>query len=394
MSDLSLSQEEIDALLMGGGGGGGTKAAKKSLPDVFETGFGTLLRDAVANQTKALQAMIEGKKITLSAPVLDLVDKDGLLDNLDAEVVDLRVDFADTANGGHGYLLSNDDALALAGPLLGQGSIELNGATVNALEEVASQLVSSLSTALSGKGVNVDPTPPAGQTAVKAMVQTPPGDLVMATYTLNLGNGSNLKLVEFFEYDLVKTWVAAPVGQPVDMGEFMNQSGGRAPAGGPQAAAPAGYPPQGMPGYPPQGMPGYPPQGMPQGMPGYPPQGMPGGYPMPNLGAGYPAYPSVQGIQLPSFSPVGAGSDQGNIGLLMDVTMEVTVELGRAKKQIKEILGMGEGTIIALDKLAGEAVDILVNHKLIAKGEVVVIDENFGVRVTEIVSGADKLNEV
>ena len=89
----------------------------------------------------------------------------------------------------------------------------------------------------------------------------------------------------------------------------------------------------------------------------------------------------------------GMHSEQGNISLLMDVTMEVTVELGRAKKQIKEILSMGEGTIIALDKLAGEAVDILVNHKLIAKGEVVVIDENFGVRVTEIVTNPDKALE-
>lgn len=92
-------------------------------------------------------------------------------------------------------------------------------------------------------------------------------------------------------------------------------------------------------------------------------------------------------------TPGGSHAESGNISLLMDVTMEVTVELGRAKKQIKEILSMGEGTIIALDKLAGEAVDILVNHKLIAKGEVVVIDENFGVRVTEIVSNPDKMLE-
>jgi flagellar motor switch protein FliN/FliY len=84
--------------------------------------------------------------------------------------------------------------------------------------------------------------------------------------------------------------------------------------------------------------------------------------------------------------------DQGsNIGLIMDVYMEMTVELGRTKKQIKEILGMGEGTIIELDKLAGEPVDILVNHKPIAKGEVVVIDENFGVRVTEILSPIERV---
>jgi flagellar motor switch protein FliN/FliY len=86
--------------------------------------------------------------------------------------------------------------------------------------------------------------------------------------------------------------------------------------------------------------------------------------------------------------------EQGNIGLIMDVNMEVTVELGRTKKQIKEILAFGEGTIIELDKLAGEAVDILVNHKPIAKGEVVVIDENFGVRITDIVSPAERVQDM
>lgn len=101
--------------------------------------------------------------------------------------------------------------------------------------------------------------------------------------------------------------------------------------------------------------------------------------------------PNVQGVQLPNLSNDNVMYEQGNIGLLMDVPMEVTVELGRAKRLIKDILSMGEGTIISLDKLAGEPIDILVNHKLIAKGEVVVIDENFGVRVTEILSDNGKL---
>ena len=74
--------------------------------------------------------------------------------------------------------------------------------------------------------------------------------------------------------------------------------------------------------------------------------------------------------------------------------MQMTVELGRTKQSIKEILGIGEGTIIELDKLAGEPVDILVNHKPIAKGEVVVIDENFGVRVTEIISPAERMGNI
>ncbi len=94
--------------------------------------------------------------------------------------------------------------------------------------------------------------------------------------------------------------------------------------------------------------------------------------------------PNVQSLQFPNFVQGISSAEQGNISLIMDVFMEMTVELGRTKKTIKDILGLGEGTIIELDKLAGEPVDILVNHKPIAKGEVVVIDENFGVRVTEI----------
>jgi len=103
---------------------------------------------------------------------------------------------------------------------------------------------------------------------------------------------------------------------------------------------------------------------------------------------------NVQSVQFPSLMPRPTAQEAGNIGLIMDVFMEMTVELGRTRKLIKEILGMGEGTIIELDKLAGEPVDILVNHKLIAKGEVVVIDENFGVRVTEIVSPMERMNDM
>ena len=76
---------------------------------------------------------------------------------------------------------------------------------------------------------------------------------------------------------------------------------------------------------------------------------------------------------------------QENIGLIMDVPLEVTVELGRTSKSISEILDFAPGTIIELDKIAGEPIDILVNGKLVAKGEVVVIEESFGVRITEII---------
>ena len=131
---------------------------------------------------------------------------------------------------------------------------------------------------------------------------------------------------------------------------------------------------------------GYPQMGMPQmGFPqmGYPQAGMPqGGMPQ----GGMPQMQNVQPAQFQNFSggfaPMQAPE---NIGLIMDVSLEVTVELGRTRKSISEILDFAPGTIIELDKIAGEPIDILVNGKFVAKGEVVVVEESFGVRVTEII---------
>ena len=83
-----------------------------------------------------------------------------------------------------------------------------------------------------------------------------------------------------------------------------------------------------------------------------------------------------------------------NIDIIMDVPLDVSVELGKAKKTIKEILDLHQGAIIQLDKLAGEAVDLMVNGKLIAKGEVVVIDEAYGIRITTIISPVDRMSKL
>jgi flagellar motor switch protein FliN/FliY len=102
--------------------------------------------------------------------------------------------------------------------------------------------------------------------------------------------------------------------------------------------------------------------------------------------------PLVQSAQMGQLSASGSGMGGNNLELLMDVPLQVTVELGRTQKMVKEVLALGPGSVVELDKLAGEPVDILVNEKPIAKGEVVVIDENFGIRVTEILSPKDRLN--
>jgi flagellar motor switch protein FliN len=141
-------------------------------------------------------------------------------------------------------------------------------------------------------------------------------------------------------------------------------------------------PPMGQPMYPPQ-QPMYPPQ---QPMYQQPPAAY-GGMPNRNV--------NVQPVQ---FGNLQSGSlaqaDDTNLNLLLDIPLKVTVELGRTHKVIKDILELSQGSIIELDKLAGEPVDILVNNKLIAKGEVVVIDENFGVRVTDIVNQWERIQKL
>lgn len=170
------------------------------------------------------------------------------------------------------------------------------------------------------------------------------------------------------------------MGMPQGMNPQMDMNSQMGMYGMPQGMYPQmGMPQQGM--NPQMGMPqGMYPQmgmyGMPQGM--YPQMGMPQGAAPQNY--------NVQTAQFQNFSNEGGMvAGQENIGLIMDVPLNVTVELGRTTKSISEILDFAPGRIIELERIAGEPIDVLVNGKLVAKGEVVVIEESFGVRVTEII---------
>jgi len=100
----------------------------------------------------------------------------------------------------------------------------------------------------------------------------------------------------------------------------------------------------------------------------------------------------VRPAQFTSFSNQADGSSMANIDLILDVQLRVTVELGRKLMSVRDILALGPGSVVELDKVAGEPVDVLVNDRLIATGEVVVADDNFGVRITDIVNPAKRLS--
>ncbi len=371
MSDGSLSQDEIDALLMGD--------APSEMPDapVADGGLSDAEKNAVlglfSEITGSQSATLSGimvKSVTVGAPQLDTVGREQFLSELPDEVVEIKLDYKSGMVGGHMYVLQGDDALKIAAPMIGQEDLELNGTAVSAVSEAMSQIAGASVTTIGDKvGETILTDSPEGQSVPKAMLGLPGDPFVSVTYNLEIEGQGSLKLYELFDFNLVRE-LAGKLGA--------------APASA--AAAPQGT---------------MNPMAGTGGGAADPMAGMMGGFQQmnPNMGAptmggfGTQPPPNVQGVQFPELSPPMSSGEQRNIGLLMDVSMELTVELGRTKWKIKDILGMGEGTIIELDKLAGEPVDILVNNNLIARGEVVVIDENFGVRVTEIVSTMDRMTE-
>ncbi|MBN1537981.1 MAG: flagellar motor switch protein FliN [Anaerolineales bacterium] len=106
------------------------------------------------------------------------------------------------------------------------------------------------------------------------------------------------------------------------------------------------------------------------------------------------ASPPVETPVPPAYSPAGDKKDSGpTMDMLMDVNLQLTVELGSTQMTVRQVLDLQKGAVIELNRIAGDAVDILVNDRLLARGEVVVVDDKFGVRITELVSIAQDLGE-
>jgi flagellar motor switch protein FliN/FliY len=374
MSDGALSQDEIDALLAGvdssslGGSpvSAGPAAAVAAGGSEDERGALQSFLSSTVGALSSNISMMTGASASIQGPQVAFVNRDAFLSQLPDMVTVVKADFSSGFPGEHLYILPEAAAKALAGLINKEENIVLDPMAMSVIGELVSQLVGTQITSLTDKTGNksIASAAPEAANVPKAAAALPAGDFANAAYQLDLGDGNTHQIWEIFG--------------PSVAGDIARALNG----GGPTAMPSLGG-----------GMPGM--GGMGGMMPATDMGGM--GMAMPNMGGmmgmGQPA--NVQPVQFPNLMPPRTSTQEaGNISLIMDVSMEMTVELGRTRKLVKEILGMGEGTIIELDKLAGEPVDILVNHKLIAKGEVVVIDENFGVRVTEIVSPMERINEL
>ena len=380
MSEGSISQEEIDALLSGVDVGGlGSGGSFNSAPEVdidvpTLQNFAGTIKDKLA---EVIKNMTE-KDTVPGSPTVEAIGRDQLLARLPEEVVAVMADFSSGLSGDHLFLMSPEFATKLVGYINKEENPALDDMGLSVISEVVSSHSGAEITELSkgGKLPGLATNPPEAVKEPKAMIRMPQGTFACFTYPVTV-DGEQFTLWEAVSGSAADGMARAlgggskPASQPASSANS-GMENASAMGGAPQMSSPsAGFTQQPMMG------------GMQMGgnMMGIqqmqPNPAMMGGVQMQTP-------PNVQSLQFPNFAQSVGGGEQGNINLIMDVFMEMTVELGRTKKTIKDILGLGEGTIIELDKLAGEPVDILVNHKPIAKGEVVVIDENFGVRVTEI----------
>ncbi len=383
MSDGAISQDEIDALLSGVqidglNASGQISNGPSANIDVVALGkFADELKQPLVDNIKQMT----GAECTVGNVVVESSVRDQLLAKLPEMVIAVMADFSNALLGDHIYIISTELAQKLVSLINKEEDATLDDMSLSIVSETLSTHTNDEITALdkTQKFPGLACNPAESVNMPKAMVRIPQNSFALFTYPITL-DGQPYTIWEAIAGDTAVS-IAKAYGSESDM-----STGALSPADMASMQSLAG----GMPGMNQQMM-GMPQMGMNQQMMGMGQMGMN----QQMMGSGMPMNtPNVQSLQYPNLQGGMVTSEQGNIGLIMDVFMEMTVELGRTKKQIRDILGMGEGTIIELDKLAGEPVDILVNHKAIAKGEVVVIDENFGVRVTEILSPLERVSDL
>ncbi len=404
--DGMLSQDEINALLNGvdlsaDSGAADTATATggsqdgAELTDIEKDAIGEVANISMGTSATTLFSLVN-KKVNITTPVVEMCNWQDVLGAYERPCEFIQIKYTVGLNGTNILVLKEHDVKVITDLMMGGDGTNVDGELselhLSAISEAMNQMMGSSSTSLSSMlGKTIDISPP--ESSLVDLHSKDPGELspfledtfVKVSFRLQIDDLVDSTLMQLYPLDFAKSVYETFMAQ--QMGGTSEPAPSPAPAPAPAPAAPSPAPAP-MPAMQPQGgmdmgMPqggyGMPPQmGMPQGGYGMPQMGMPMGYGMPNV--------SIQPAQFQNFAP-GQGEmvSAESIGLIRDVPLEVTVELGRTSKSISDILEFAPGTIIELDKIAGEPIDVLVNGKFVAKGEVVVIEESFGVRIMEII---------
>lgn len=390
MSDDILSQEEIEALLSGKSLDEEPKNEEESasneavLTELEIDTLGEIANISFGSSATALSSLL-GQKVEITTPTISMINYSMLEEEFVLPYVAVKVEYTAGLEGMNLLVIKQSDAAIIADLMLGGDGLspnaELGDIHLSAVQEAMNQMMGSAATSMSSMfNVKVDISPPTidlmdvqEQTGVENIPEA--DSLIKVAFRLKVGELIDSEIMQVipleFGKNLVATLLDGNMGEDEVAATATMEETPATPAVSPvqteqpiQPTQPAQQPVAATPA-PAQSTPRQKPQ------------------------------VAVEKAQFASFESVALNeSESQNLDMLLDIPLQVTVELGRTKRSVKEILEMSSGSIIELDKLAGEPVDILVNNRLIANGEVVVIDENFGVRITDVLSPKERIHNL
>lgn len=372
--DGVLSQEEISALL---NSPGDTGEQQNLLSDDEKDAIGEIANISMGTAATTLFSLVN-RKVEISTPVVSFATWNDICDAYEKPCVFIRIAYTIGLDGSNILVLKEHDVKVITDLMMGGDGTNTDGELgelhLSAISEAMNQMMGSASTSLSSMlNKKIDISPPIAdlidlkesidESAIDEFLS---GTFVKISFKMEIGDLVDSEIMQLYPISFAKEMCAnITKNMEADSNSTSNDTEKR--------TVEQQTPPQTQMNQP-----------MNQQMGGQPMMGQP--MMAPNMNQMYTQPVNVQPAQFQAFNPNGAQMiGQENIGLIMDVPLEVTVELGRTSKSIQEILDFAPGTIIELNRIAGEPIDILVNGKYVAKGEVVVIEESFGVRITEIV---------
>lgn len=393
--DGILSQEEISALLNDTGSENATQ--NTSLTDNEKDAIGEIANISMGTAATTLFSLVN-RKVEISTPVVSLATWDDIVEAYERPCVFIRIAYTVGLDGNNLLILKENDVKIITDLMMGGDGTNTDGELgelhLSAICEAMNQMMGSAATSLSSMlNKTIDISPPhadlidlqenVDEGTIDEFLKNP---FVKISFKMEIGDLVNSTIMQLYPISFAKE-MCASITQNMEQDAAANASATPQPEAKPEPQpTPQPAPQQTMQSQPMmnQGMRGQAMQGQP--MMGQPVQGQPMmGQPM----MSQPMMGQPVNVQPAQFQPfmgdLSAAFQKENIDLIMDVPLEVTVELGRTSKSIQEILDFAPGTIIELNKIAGEPIDVLVNGKYVAKGEVVVIEESFGVRITEII---------
>ncbi|MEK5497157.1 flagellar motor switch phosphatase FliY [Bacillus sp. FSL M8-0077] len=365
-----LSQDEIDALLKGGSND--DIEPETLLSAMEQDAIGEIGNISFGSSATALSTLLS-QKVEITTPTVTVIQKSKLNEEFPHPYVAIEVNYTEGFSASNLLVIQQTDAAVIADLMMGgdgtNADPSLSEIHLSAVQEAMNQMMGSAATSMStvfNKKIDISP-PRVELLDVKEGEGTDriPAEemLVKVSFRLTIGELIDSNIMQLYPITFAKDLIAE-LTDPAEE-EPVQEAPQSAPE--PQQAAPQAQSAPMQQSAPPKR------QAKPK-----------------------PAEPvNVAPVEFEAFSePQHTTSQLGNLDMLMDIPLSITVELGRTQRSVKEVLELSAGSIIELDKLAGEPVDILVNKRIVAKGEVVVIDENFGVRVTDILSQSERLSNL